>query len=64
VAFLPRLLVRRLGPVGVALTVYDVWRHLPEKQRDQLLEQGVKQGGRAGRFVVNEGSKQIRRLLD
>jgi hypothetical protein len=62
-AFLSRVLVRRLGPVGVALTVYDVWRHLPEKQRDQLVEQGLKHGGRAGRFVVDEGSKQVRRLL-
>jgi hypothetical protein len=57
------MLGRRLGPVGVALTVYDVWRRLPEKQRDQLVEQGVKHGTRAGRFVVNEGTKQVRRLI-
>jgi len=63
VAFLPKVLGRRLGPVGVALTVYDVWRHLPAKQREQLIEQSVKHGTRAGRFVASEGSKQVRRLL-
>ena len=54
---LPRVLLRRLGPVGVALTVYDVWRHLPEKQRQQLVEHG----SRVGRFVLREGSAQIRK---
>jgi hypothetical protein len=56
---LPRFLVRRLGPVGVALTVYDLWRHLPAERRQQLLEQGRKHGGRAARFVVKEGSAQL-----
>ena len=63
VAFLPKVLGRRLGPVGVALVVYDVWRHLPAKQREQLLEQSVKHGSRAGRYIVNAGSKQIRKRL-
>jgi len=63
VAFLPKVLGRRLGPVGVALTVYDVWRHLPAKQREQLVEQSLKHGTRAGRFVASEGSKQLRKLL-
>jgi hypothetical protein len=58
---LPRFLVRRLGPVGVALTVYDVWRHLPRKQREQLLELGRKHGTRAARFVIDEGSAQLKK---
>jgi len=27
----------RLGPLGIALTVWDVYRRLPPKQRKQLL---------------------------
>ncbi len=50
-----------MGPLGVALTVYDIWRHLPKKQRQQLLEHGRKHGGRAARFVVKEGSAQLKK---
>ena len=39
---LSRLVTRRMGPLGVALTVYDVWRRIPPKQRAQILEQGRK----------------------
>jgi hypothetical protein len=58
---LPRVLLRRLGPVGVALTVYDVWRHLPEKQRQRIIDHGVEYSSRAARFVLKEGSAQIRK---
>jgi hypothetical protein len=34
----------RLGPVGVALTLYDVWRRLPPKQRQQAFELARKHG--------------------
>ena len=33
----PRL-TKRLGPVGVALTAWDIWRRLPPKQRRQILD--------------------------
>jgi hypothetical protein len=28
-----KLATRRLGPLGLALTAYDIWRRLPPKQR-------------------------------
>jgi len=36
----PRLpgLGRRAGPVGLALTAWDIWRRLPPKQRKQALD--------------------------
>ncbi|MBD0330329.1 MAG: hypothetical protein ICV64_09535 [Thermoleophilia bacterium] len=37
---LPRFLLRRLGPAGVALTAYDIWRRLPPQHRRRLLEEG------------------------
>ena len=30
-------LTRRYGPVGIALTAWDVWRRLPPRQRKQVL---------------------------
>jgi hypothetical protein len=41
-----RLLTRRAGPVGLALTLYDLWRRLPPAQRKQLLETTRKHGPR------------------
>ena len=43
------------------MTVYDVWRHLPEKQRQRIIEHGVEYSSRAARFVLKEGSAQIRK---
>ena len=43
---MPRLLTRRLGPLGLALTLYDLYRRLPPKQRKQLVELTRKHGPR------------------
>ena len=29
---------RRVGPLGLALTAWDLWRRLPPKQRKQVLD--------------------------
>ena len=34
----------RIGPLGVALTLYDVWRRLPPRQRKLVLELARKHG--------------------
>lgn len=39
-----RLLLRRAGPLGVALTAWDLWRRLPPKQRKQLMQAARKHG--------------------
>ncbi|HZT15562.1 MAG TPA: hypothetical protein VFA19_06395 [Gaiellaceae bacterium] len=49
---MPRLITRRLGPVGIALTVWDVWRRLPPKQRRWVLKQARTHGPRVARQVV------------
>ena len=43
---MPRLITRRLGPVGVALTLWDVWRRLPPKQRRWVVQQARTHGPR------------------
>lgn len=40
---MPRLL-RRAGPVGLALTLADAWKKLPPKQRRAILDQAKKHG--------------------
>ena len=35
---MPRPMRIRPGAVGIAFTVYDVWRRLPPKQRKQALQ--------------------------
>jgi hypothetical protein len=41
-----RLLFRRVGPFGVALTLWDVWRRIPPQHRRRLLEQARRHGPR------------------
>ena len=43
---MPRIpfLARRAGPVGLALTAWDIWRRLPPKQRKQVLDLARKHG--------------------
>jgi hypothetical protein len=41
-----RLITRRPGAFGVALTVYELWRRLPPEQRRQLLAATRKHGPR------------------
>ena len=45
------VLLRRLGPAGVVLTAYDVWRRIPARQRKRLLAAARRGGSRiAARF--------------
>jgi hypothetical protein len=46
----PRL--RRTGSIGLALTVYDVWRRLPPRQRKMAFDLARKHGPRAAAKVM------------
>jgi hypothetical protein len=46
---LRRLLYRRMGPVGVVLTAYDIWRRIPPKHRKRILREARKHGPRLAR---------------
>jgi hypothetical protein len=43
----------RLGPVGLALTIYDIYRRLPPKQRRRLLDLTRKHGPTVARAAYN-----------
>ena len=44
---MPRLGRLRPGPVGIAITLFDVWRRLPPKQRKLVLAMARKHGPKA-----------------
>jgi hypothetical protein len=47
-----RLLTRRAGPLGLALTAWDLWRRLPPKQRKQLMNLARKHGPKVAARVL------------
>ena len=47
-----KVLVRRLGPLGLALTAYDVWRRLPTERRWQLRVAARRHGSWGGERVT------------
>ena len=59
---MPRVrLTRRLGPVGAALTLWDIWRRLPPKQRKWVARQVRKHGPRVARQALNAQKNRRRR---
>jgi hypothetical protein len=42
----------RPGPIGIALTLFDVWRRLPPRQRKLALELARRHGPRAASKLV------------
>jgi hypothetical protein len=50
-------MTRRLGPIGLALTAYDVWRRLPPKQRKQVARLARKHGPRLAANAVKAGRR-------
>ena len=45
-------LTRRVGPVGIALTAWDIWRRLPPKQRKQVISIARKHGPKVAARVL------------
>jgi len=41
-----RVFSRKLGPVGIALTAWDIWRRLPPEYRRQIMAATRKHGPR------------------
>jgi hypothetical protein len=49
---LRRLLARRAGPLGFALTAFELWQRIPPKQRKQLIAQARKHGPRVAKQLA------------
>jgi TRAP-type C4-dicarboxylate transport system substrate-binding protein len=50
-------LTRRVGPLALVLTAYDVWKRLPPKQRKQVAKLAAKHGPKIAKNAVKVGSK-------
>lgn len=58
---MPRIpLTRRLGPIGAALTIWDIWRRLPPRQRRFIVKQARKHGPRLAKQAVTAAQKRRR----
>ena len=60
-----RVLGRRAGPLGIALTAWDLWRRLPPRQKKQVPDLARKHGPKVAARVLqaraNYRSKRPRR---
>jgi hypothetical protein len=52
-----RLFTRRVGPVGLALTAWDIWRRLPPRQRRQIINIARKHGPKVAARVMRARSR-------
>jgi hypothetical protein len=55
---------RRAGPIGVALTAYDIWRRIPKQHRRTIVRQARTHGPKvaAGLLAMHQRRKQRRRI--
>jgi hypothetical protein len=59
---MPRLrLTRRAGALGTALTLWDLWRRLPPKQRRFLAKQARTHGPRLAKQALAASKNRRRR---
>ena len=54
-------LSRRIGPVGTALTLWDIWRRLPPRQRRWVATQARKHGPRLAKQALAAQRARLRR---
>jgi len=44
-----RFWLRRIGPLGILLAAWDIWRRIPARRREQLVRHGRRKGMRLAR---------------
>ncbi len=57
---LTRAFSRKLGPVGLALTAWDIWRRLPPEYRRQVMAATRKHGPRVAAAAAKRYSEYRR----
>ena len=55
------LLARRLGPIGVVLTAWDLWRRIPKQHRRRIAREARKHAPTVARAVTRQ-ARQARDL--
>jgi hypothetical protein len=54
----PIRILRRAGPIGVALTAWDIWRRIPKKHRRTIVRQARKHGPRVGAKLIKQSRRR------
>ena len=55
------LLYRRLGPLGVVLTAWDIWKRLPAPVRRRILHAATKRGPTVAETLRRAADRRPRR---
>jgi hypothetical protein len=55
------LFTRRMGPVGIALTAFDVWRRIPLQHRRRIIAEARRQGPRIAKAAAASAAARRRR---
>jgi hypothetical protein len=55
-----RLFGRKMGPIGLALTAYDIWRRIPPKHRRRLIAEARRHGPRLAKAAVERRRRRKR----
>jgi hypothetical protein len=53
---MPRL-APKVGPLGLALAAWDIWRRLPPRQRKQVINIARKHGPKVAARVLRAGAR-------
>jgi hypothetical protein len=51
----------RVGPIGVALTAWDIWRRIPPRHRKLIVKEARKHGPRIAARVMKAQQQRRRR---
>ena len=54
------LATRRLGAVGIALTAWDIWRHIPKQHRKTIVREARKHAP----AVARAAARQVRQARE
>jgi hypothetical protein len=57
---LRRLITRRMGPVGIALTAFDVWRRIPPRHRRRIVAETRRQLPKIARAAAQRRRRRRR----
>jgi hypothetical protein len=57
---MPGVFPKKVGPIGVALTAWDLWRRLPPEYRRQVRDATLKHGPRLAAMAAATASKTYR----
>jgi TRAP-type C4-dicarboxylate transport system substrate-binding protein len=57
-----RVFTRKLGPIGIALTTWDLWRRLPPEYRRQIMAVAAKHGPRVAAIAAQRYRQYKKRV--